>query len=316
MKKIVLALMVVLLMGSGAGWHAQAQDGLSDEELALLDRVIEARKQFSTWTAYSEEVSGVNVSSFAMMLAENKNSRVEMMTWSRSASVIPGETENNVQAEVGAVYSYEETSTGKEPITTQYDISGELRLVDGVAYVQAAYQESTPDVPEVPDGWVTIRNDAENDQYPSFEGFQIDDLLEKDTLDEAVENLELLRTIASTVFLDTDTLEDGRPVDIITVQLEREGIAEFLGEDLGDNVISSALMETGNNSATLRFWLTADHTIYELDSVLHLEGIGLDGPTLSADLPEGVTLDITLEIGRYAIYVPQEEAGEPAVAPE
>ncbi len=314
MKRGLIGLLLVVMLLAGA--NVQAQGGLSDEELALLDRVIEARMQYETWTGYSEQASGVDMSSFTMSLGENNTSRSETTSWSRTASVIIGETSDNVQAEVGVVYSYEDVTTGEETVTTQYDISGELRVVDGVVYVKAAYNEATPDVPEVPEEWVTISSEDDLALYPTFEGFQIDDLLDKDTLDESLENLEQLRTIASEVVLETDTLEDGRPVEIIAVQLDNEGIAEFLGEDVSDNVILSALLETGNNSATLSFWLLADGTIYEMDSMLHLEGIGLDGHSISENLPEGVVLDMVMELGEYATYSPLAEAGEPAVAPE
>ncbi|HEX3052233.1 MAG TPA: hypothetical protein VHP83_16355 [Aggregatilineaceae bacterium] len=311
----VMVLVLVMVAAAPLSMTARAQDGggLTDEQIALLDRIVAARMVRDAWPAYTEDASG----SQAYSIVEPEQTSIRASALEHSATVIPGETDDNTQAVVAAsVISSVTVSDGTEE-SVEYTISGEARIVDGVMYVNVAYDEPNDQLPPLAEGWVQINSVEELDAYTALDALALSDLYEESDLEELNAMIEMYKQYATDVTLEQTTLEDGTTADVITITLDSVGVAEYMKvQDASSPLFDLLLTDDAPDSYTFRMTLDAENNPIAIEGVMSIAGVGLDAALFGSSYPEGSTIDVTVEAEQVAVYTPILEGVEPAVVPD
>ncbi len=310
----VMVLVLVLVAAAPLRMTARAQDGggLTDEQIALLDRIVAARMVRDAWPAYTEDAAG----SQAYSIVEPEQTSIRASALEHSATVIPGDPNDNTQAVVAAsVISSVTASDGTEQ-NVEYTISGEVIIVDGVLYVNAAYDEPSDQLPPLAEGWVQINSVEELDAYTAVDALGLGDLYEESDLDELNAMIEMYKQYATDVTLEQTTLDDGTAVDVITITLDSAGVAEYMKiQEASSALFDLLLTDEAPDSYTFRMTLDAENNPIAIEGVMSIAGVGLDAQ-LFGSYPDGATIDVAVEAEQVAVYTPVVEGIEPAVAPD
>jgi hypothetical protein len=306
---LLVLLLVAALIGS---LPARAQDGgLSDEQLALIDRVVQAHSNMIGYRSYVQEAHGSDKEIVTISLLDETRSFVRTVTWTQTATQI--EDGKNIDVEVSATVS--ETPLGSTE-TASYTVNAEARVVEGVLYVKAAYAPPAPDQVPLPEGWAIVDDPAHEDIY---EYLQLDTLLEHSPL---YGNAALLKASASDVTVEAQTLDDGTPVDVITLFFDRDGYKQILRE-MRDEDSSVALSEmmlealSANSHMKMILTLGSGDTPFQFEAEIVIEVIGIDAHALSPDeFAEGIKLDVVSEQSRTQVHSHFNEPFEPVTVPD
>lgn len=220
---LVAALLMTLLPA------VSAQDGLTEEEQALLERVTTALQAVETYTSFQStttltETQNIDVSLLGQQVTQTGTSVVEI-----NATVIDPNGDNpNVSGTAVATVNEVENDT-----TVDYVLEAEFRFVDGVLYVNAQYANGTTGPMTLPEGWVTV-DDVE---MAEFEVLNLDevvgDMMRQDDEDENDNLLDAIGKVAEAATSVTLTEEemDGTAVDVVTITFDWVGIRDVLAED-------------------------------------------------------------------------------------
>ena len=318
MKRNAVALVVLLaLMLTALGsLTALAQDGgVSDEEMALLGRVLAAVEKRDTYSSYavvghSEEAFAVEVSFFGQSIT---NGETTITDYERA--VIETESGPNVQAVTTVSYESEAAEIG-ESESSSYTVNAEFRLVDGVLYVNASYEEAEGDVPELPEGWVEVSDALD---YPLADVLALSEYQDLGIEDFFADEEDFLKAVTS-VTSETGTLEDGTEVEFITIEFGGEGLLASMDLDTDDPMslaIMQAIMDSGS-LMTVVVALDADDNMLgvglEMDIVLTQDDLG--DLMAEAGLPEGTEFSISVSNNTVMEFSNINADMELAVAPE
>ncbi|MBI5961091.1 MAG: hypothetical protein HY866_20295, partial [Chloroflexi bacterium] len=227
---IVLALALVLV-----AVPAQAQDGggLTEEESLLLDRVFEAREIYRGWSSYVEQGSGVQTREVSLKIGNTPQTQSTVATWERTSTIIRQDNDMNIQSSLAVTIDNTRFGGGVE----SYTVNADVRRVDQQLYVSAAYEgESQPDWPALPDGWVQVQKISD---WSGFQDLNLGDYLQQAT---PFDNPERLKEASPTVTLETGTLDDGTPVEIITVELGVEAIQSLFNTSVVDPSVTAMII--------------------------------------------------------------------------
>lgn len=311
-KRIAATAGVLAVALAFSGWQpALAQgDGLTEEQLALLDRVFAARAQLETFESYLEESTGDESQALSITLEGQAFELLDSTAWQRTQTVIHAPEGKNVDAQLSATVS----SQGEEA----FRVSAQARFVAGTLYVSAAYDEPSDALAPLPEGWIAVEDaDAIGEVYPALAALQLGSIA-SDEPSTLLEDQERLRTTATDVTLEPITLEDGTSADQITVTLGRDALLTIILEDTDDPFqlgLFSALSE--DSQATLRAVLDNGGRAVEVHTTIELSAQDIDAAALSPDdFPPGTLLSFSFVGVEEQRYRQIGEAFEPVSAPE
>lgn len=315
--KLGLVLALVFIVAS----LTIAQDEMTDEELAaLIERLTTAietadegvETYMADYSVASQQV--LNLQFGEQSFAQTSTNFLEA-TW----AIILGDNPNGS----GEVRTTIESNPGTGEISL-IDIIAEVRYVDGVLYVNAAYAdgETPPGTFELPVGWVVVEDVA---NFPEFSSLSLDVFL--DAFDEESDSdlLATILTVLETALAVTTTQDEveGVPVEIIEFVFDGEGFLAFMNTTLEDTPESLPLFEMmaastaeGDTPMTITFVLDEEDTLLTLDVELNVAVEGGDASVLGEGVPPDSTIDLSLMSTntqtRYNINAPIE----PVEAPE
>ncbi len=307
---LVLALAVPLIPAA-----AQDDDGLGEDERALLERIVAARAQVPDFTSYIETNEGSDSQVIVIRLEGQEREIVEATTWERTETVIRGETDN-AAAEIAVTYEASDLLPNGQEESSALSASGEARLVDGVIYLNASVESTPPGgVPTLPEGWFVVEDPAGTDL---FDLMGLDDLADAGTGESPFEDPDFILANASSVTLETVTLDDGTPADAITIVFKRGGLLGLM--DQGEaNLLTMALLEgiDEESGAVMTAYLDGDNMPVGMEMMLRMQALDMDAHALSPDdFPEGMTLDFIFEQQETQTFAEINVEREPVAAPE
>jgi hypothetical protein len=309
LRKWWVSLLVLVALTGGTAVRAQDDAGghLTDEQRALIDRVVQVHDSLSGYQSYHEETDGIDNQAITVILGTASRTVSRAVAYAQSVDLMRIDREDNVRAEASAVVTnWDETS---------YTVNAEARIIDGVLYVDAAFVPPAPEQLTLPDGWAIVEDPANLDVYDDL---QLDNLLEPSSL---YDDAALLKAMASDVSLEARTLDDGTPIEVITMVFEREGLIRYWRETDGEEIdpLSELLYTAMKPSSYAQAMLTIgpDETPLQFELTSVIETAASDAQTLaSGQFVDGTTLSIRLEWSGTNVFSRINEPLEPASVPE
>ncbi len=304
---LVMVAMLAVVIGGGP---VRAQEGaggnLSDEQRALIDRVVQTN--FEGYQSYHTDGSGTDKQTITFSQGNATRTFIQTVTWTQSVDLVRVDGEKNIRAEVSAT-----VSTADE---VSYTVNAEARLIDGVLYVKAAFVPPAPEQITLADGWVIVEDPAHQDVYKYL---QLDDLISDRS--PLYDDAALLETMVSDVTLETRTLDDGTPVEAITLVFDRDGLVLSLRETQDDESaagLSDMLYDAvnSNSHATAVLVIGPDNTPLQFGAAMLVETEAVDAHALAPDqYAEGTILKLVLDYSGTRTYSRFNEPLDPARVP-
>jgi hypothetical protein len=303
MRFLSLWLVVVLLIVPVV--RAQDGTGLSEEEQALLDRAIQGIAVGDDYDSLVRESHSMMSQGITVVLGEESSS----MTTVTERDVVGTRIGHDDDRNLTAAITVRVDNMQDDTVISAFTMMAEVRIVDGVFYVRAWYDDPGENAPELPEGWIVV-DDME--AYPALSLLQLDDFT--DDSNDLGDNPEALRDAASSV--SSEATDDG---EAITIVIQGAGIQTLLATMTESNPMFASLMETVDDD---------DQIVYEvlLDEQGNLIGGNVDWAMIMEDLdpavldltqlPEGATLSFTMQNTIDVTYSQINEELEPAVVPE
>jgi hypothetical protein len=305
-------LFIVVLVMIVASVPAQAQDGgLTDEELALLDRVFNAREVILSYDSYVQVADGAEKHTRTFKLDGESQTFSKTYDWERASTVVRTDEVWTVRSNITSYV--EETSPDG---MMSYTLVAESRYVDETLYVNAEYDPPDPSLPALPDSWTVV------DDLGSFEMFdclQLEDILEPELL---VDDPDLILATAVSVRTQADTLKDGTPVTLIVVTFDSAGLMTILSEstvpDIEPETIVFLLAALSTDSEMrLAYVMDAEDNLLGFKSLMSLYAFDVDAHAVAPDqFREGILVDLSVESTHTEFYRQLGEMFEPITAPE
>lgn len=323
MKRLmmILALLAMMVVAVGnAIPTSQAQDGLSEEELALLERLYEAVQKIEGYDAYVLERSELQSMDFYVSVAGFIISQSE----STLVEALQTVTESGANVHVVATLVVDSSEDSPQGSSSQaYTAQVEARLVDGELYVNAEYLDSEGDAPQLPTGWIDF-DSLSFDALEVLSKLSLDNLLDAGLdSDSPLDDLETLLSVVTEVNLTSETLDDGTEVDVITVVIGSDGVMSLLesrGEfDPNDPMTAGIVDVMGDNfEVSVQFKLDADDNIRYALLGLTIDMADFDISTMGIEgMPPGTTMSMTISFQEVRQYSNINDASlEPVEAPE
>lgn len=305
---------VIVMVSLGAPVSAQDDpepQGLSAEQVALVDRMAHARALLDKYGSYAAERSEVERQSVVVSMLGFAQELTAIKKVTRSDAVVRQGGAETVQSTMRVTVS--ETGGGAAN-ARDYGIDAEVRLIDDVFYVNARYVTPRPDLPGLPRGWTVVEGDD-----VLYGVLELDRLAESSSLwDDA----GLVKGAASDVTLDTESAPDGTALDVITITFDYDGVVRVLPD----------LVKAGYDSDLAAVWydalgdgsrielvikLAADDTPFYAASDARLEALGLNANEIApGQFSDGMTLDYVLDMTATAAYSQHNAPLLPAAVPD
>ncbi len=298
MRKLVI---LILLVGIFAAMvPVNAQDGLSDEEIALIDRAIAAGDALDDLDSYEFNISE----------ARNINMSISVQGQDLLFNQGFALTTNGYYVYVDDV---DQVTANSEMIVNSIDPDGavsytlttEAISLDEVLYVNATLVEGEYTDGDIPEGWITI--ESAEDIPPVLEDFGFDDVFDDGEEEDPIQDREKLISYASSVTAEADELDDGTPIEVISIVIEGENLAEFFTEifsaDSDDDPMTQAFSNSDiQGDILIVVALDEDDTVVGTAFIMNMiiESVDLTGVP---DLPEGTTMSmdaVFTEITEYS----------------
>lgn len=327
---ILLAVMVSWLIMLVLPVQAQESTKLSAEELALLERALDARATVKQYTSYVEDATIVEDQTITTSTQGLIYTVENITTTQRTANVNLIDGEKNISATLTALSDHTETFTVESEATAQPTftaddqqndeaessamqfITAEARLVNGTLYVLAecplcALMGSE----EVPTGWVTV-HDA--DQYPALRSLYLDYFFDSPS---TLNQRDALRAQADSVKLAAEQTEDGLAVEAIYVTFNADSTAALLASSLGPDALSVKLFEEGSNESGLqvKFSINSDGQLVGLAYIMVIDLPETSNPAFTGGMTD-TTAGSHYVYSTLTTYRQINQPLEPAAAPE
>lgn len=206
-----------------------AQGDLSDEELALLDRLADASDATEDATSFVSTFESMQNQDFNISFGDTVQAISEAVSVTAERVVTRGDAPYG-----SAFYTVEITQSDGLSPEISYEMEIEFRYVDGMLYAQGAYVESEGDVPPLEEGWVIAENAF---SYPFLNGVDVEELLELFTTGEELgedeeeesllEAIAVIRDQATSVTLEEVEVE-GVPLEAISITFGWDGLLAIL----------------------------------------------------------------------------------------
>jgi hypothetical protein len=299
-------LLIAALVSAGVPAWAQEGGDFTDEELALLAHFFDLRETFDSYESLTEDVSGISRSEVSFALDDQTQTVGTRVEWQRRATWLQSGGEKNVRADITASVEKKDLSGAQS-----FVITAEARLVDGLLYVNAAYETPAPDLPPLPEGWIMADDMAASDAYDYL---QLDDFRDRSVL---LDDEELVKRTVSSV-----TLEQQEDRQDITLRIDRDGLALVMSASSSseiDPALAALLYSqlSADSVATMTLWLAEDGTPLQFESRVYQEMSGVDPNAIApGQFPDGVTMEMVIETNRLETYSEINAPQEPVTAPE
>lgn len=300
---VLLALLMCCLLFAPP--PSAAQSDLSEQEQAYLTRLMDALN-----AAPSTEMSRYTLNeSVHLSVQFNTNDSLENLVsrllsseiaWERVSHVITGDVPN-MQAQMLLEYRTPNQS---------YTMEAEIRLVDEMLYINAAYLESTGEVEALPEGWVRVDDPA---AFPEFT------MLQLETMREAMENATMVQ---NPNMADVQKLMQavnsvhryqqqvgGQPAFVYVLTLDLQKTLE-LSADVPSPEIAAANFLPLDAPPSIAIALGQDDTV--LGMTLDIGGRVVNEPDPETGLSSDMTMDMFISTYLSNINAPLE----PVAAPE
>lgn len=313
----VVLITMVVSFPAGLSTPARAQDGgLSEEELALLDRIFATRENFLALTSYEEQISAAQRREIKLVLARGEQTSVNLSTWARKSDItIVGEFKNAV-SHVSATLESQATNVGGQQDSQTFSIEADVRRVDGKLYVNAQYD--TPQVgadwPELPSGWVEV---IDFEQWPLFDEMELDDYLDEES--SPFDDPEMVKAMNPDVSSAPGALDDGTPVDVITVIFDVEAVKLLYKADpLAEPVMAALLANlSAETYAHVTLFIDADNMLRRMETDQLLKTVGVDAGVLGQGrVPAGTTFDLSMGVSSVTTYDMFNATFDPVTVPD
>lgn len=256
--------------------QAQDDDGLSEEEIALIEQVAGIETLLDSYSSYSANRFDTEVSSLTLFDQENFS---DESLHRFGYTLNDGETQNSVY---NATFEYESDET--------YSIEGEVREIDEVVYVNAAYIEAEEDAEPIPEGWIVI--ESEEEIPDSLSEFRLSQHFEEET--PLISDSELLIEYATLVMSTeiTTTVDDEEvTLEQILITIDGENFLPFymsiLDEEAQENFIIQTIFSEGlegNMTIIAQFFENGD--IYLLSASIEVENLDIDAYAVDPEIWE------------------------------
>jgi hypothetical protein len=309
-RRWLVSLLVLVALTGGAAVRAQDDAGgrLSDEQRALIERMVQVHTKVREYQSYREESSGNEQRTVTAIFGGATRAFVTAVTWSQSIDLVRVDGEDNIWAEASAMVS----TAGN----VSYTVNAEARVIDGLLYVKAAFVPPAPKQIVLPDGWVIVEDPARSDVYTFL---HLHDLINERA--SLYEDAALLETLVSDVALEARTLDDGTPVGAITLFFDRAGLVRSMQETANNEAAASseAMYEAMNEDSYAKSVLVIgpDDTPVQFESVMVFQTAAVDAQLFGSGLfVDGTRLRIALESSATRAYSRINEPVEPASVPE
>lgn len=282
---------VVLLLSLGLPMLTQAQDdgGLTEDQMALIERIAGIDESLATHTSYRSNRIDIQNNNLIINNQENKDNK----NLQRFGYVVNEEgVENNT-------YTLNLDYEG----LAHYSIRGEVREIDGIIYANVMYAEADEGVEPLPEGWLAIET-ADDIPYTMHE-LNLSQHFNDD--EPLINDPELLATYATLVTVTevTTTVEDEEvTLEQIMVVVGPENFPAFyfsiLDEEAQQNSMLQAIFSEGlEGSMTVIAQFRANGDIYLLSASMDMEHRDINAYAASPDLfDEG---DIMSFVAEYSI---------------
>ena len=232
----------------------------------------------------------------------------------------------NIQSDITVTYLEDFNIPGEETLL-DYTVQAEVRYVDEQLYVNAFYIEAEGDMPNLPAGWVAVDNYWE---YPLYDNLGLAEFPVVTASTTTILDADLLTMAAyiSDAILRRGTLEDGTPVDYITMTFGPDAFRDLINEALQDaedtltevydaivEVLDKSdyiVIEVGLDADDVLRWirLAANADLDEAEMQIIFEALEEEG--LSA---EGIDMSMWVHIDVWTTYDQINAILEPVDAP-
>ncbi|HVO70375.1 MAG TPA: alpha-amylase family glycosyl hydrolase [Aggregatilineaceae bacterium] len=322
-QALAAILIALLVLAAFPVARVRAQAGLPPEEQGLLDRVLTGLDAVSHYTSYQAVLRSDWLQDWTGSLNGQvvQGSRAgitqETQEWATVGS--PGPNIRQTKAISQVVMSLDGT-------TQDTYLQGETRVVNGATYVNAAYISPSTDLLALPDGWYRLTGVHSLDVWPGLQmmlspaqasgytGTDVNYYL----LGQKTDDLKAaLIAFATHVTFQATTLDDGTPVEAITVTLSRDA-AQAMGMsfDPNDPVTRLLLRSITGDPLTATLYFNAEGQVVGQDATFAIKVEDLDISIVS-DAPPGFKLNLTLTqsmaLRFMAVNTPQERIQAPEV---
>jgi len=318
MSKIA-ALVLVMLTPLSAALPVSAQGGrLPDDQQAMVDRVLASIAATERYTSFVSDLTETTTNTMTLDMGGSPATAAESYTIREVTHYTTGaDGQPNIGTTAEATVSSQEFGSATP---SQYGLQAEMRVVGGVLYVTARRDAPAgADLPAMPEGWVIVTSASE---WPALRVLQLgDELLNLDSPDLFDPNVPLLLQQATGAAQASATLDDGTPVEVITLTLTGHDLRRGLGDYMAakDPSPSTAVYYGGidldQSSWIMTFSLNDRDQIvaFTADASIVWTGFELN---MSPQTPASTLLDQTTTLtGTYAIRSIAAPL-EPVAAPE
>ena len=298
MRKIIVLMVVVAVFA--VMMPVEAQDGLSAEEIALVDRAIAASDAHDELGSY--QLSGGEESNLDMSLALQGQEiafgeNYEITT--EGYYLYDGEIES-ISATSELVFN----SNGPDG-EVNFSITADLIGIGATLYVNAELVDGENPDGGLEEGWLTIES---ADEIPlALDNFGLDDFFD-DSEDDPAKDRDQIISHASSVTLEKDELDNGTPVEVITVLIDGDNLLDFFAElsadDDSDNPFVDAIFSSDvGGQILLMMALDADDNMVGEAVVMSLVIESLDMSAVELEgLPADVEISLTMDRTKYTEY--------------
>lgn len=322
MKRLmmVLAVLAMVIVAVGNIPTSQAQDGLTDDEKALVERFYNAAQKVDDYDSYVLETSELQSQDLTASIAGFEMGQTSSVLIETTQTVTLG-GDNIALIGTLAVDTAETGPTGGDAYSFTAQVEG--RLVDGVIYVNAQYLESDGDLPELPEGWFEL-DALDFDVADLLSDLSLEDWLDEEEMtDTPFETLETFIAAVSDITLTQETLDDGTEVDVITATIGAGGIMDMMADSDSfdpEDPTNMALMGMMGDNFDITFQIkldSEDNPRYGILSMtidlidLNMDELGME------DMPPGGTMSMVMsnqEVRQWSNI--NDPALQPVEAPE
>lgn len=328
MRKASMFLMVLLaatmLMAIPA---AYAQDDLSDDEQALLDRLLVVAENEVEYDSYISTYSEVNTQNQALDVGDGSEAQATSQEITLEAErEISRSDEPFGRATINATVSQSNPQTD-----LTIGIAGDVRFVDGDLYanLSATEGQDAANAPaflsELSGDWEQVTDPQGSVAYQILglqafrDSFDVDEANPNST-NATLDTIEQLTEFANSITQETVEI-DGESFDEISINFAGDGMVAYLeatgglAQDGSAQVLTDALSALEGEVLTIALVVTEEDTVVGRRVNADIE-VELAANELSPSYPEGSTFTLGIGIQQSETLTNINEAIEPVEAPD
>lgn len=322
-----LGLLLALLLSSlTVPVLAQEDSGLSEEEQATLARVVAAAQRLDGEISYVLAVEENQSLTIQFNLPGQSLTVGQTEHYTLNGYVVAGEGDGpDAMSATATLGASEEGPEGE----LSYSVETDIRAVEGAVYINATGTSNLPDFDPVSQtGWQVYTS---ADQLPeTYAILELEDWLADsgDTINptrgDLLNDMDFLTRILEAVTVEEGELDDGTPVETITLAVSEAGFAELLREagEIDDTteqnpIVQVMLGETAQHDVTFVVQLDASGNLIHQTLRLDIEASEVDMGALSPEnFPPNTLISLQLSV---ETIIDRSDFGadfEPVTAPE